>query len=290
MRTKHIEPTRKHVKMQIEEKTKHCISLYGTTICSDGWDNVVHRSLMNVMLVCPVEDILLGSIATTGNKKDKEYIAEKLKEYIEAVGPHNVVQICSDNASAMLGAMDKVVEDFLHIYKQGCAAHIIDLLLEDWGKESTFKQLILMAKRVCIYIRNRHVTMALFRQFNPKLSMILPAETRFGCQFLMITQLLKVKAALLQVVVHKRWEEYVYSLFNRQNGLRSHALACLVRNTILDETFWVRCENFVHLVEPAIVTLRTFDGQAPATERAWLAINNLRKHVFGLRNAPLSLV
>ena len=62
------------------------------------------------MLVCPVGDIFLGSIDTTGNKKDKGYIAQKLIEYIEAVGPQNVVQICSDNASAMLGAMDKVVE------------------------------------------------------------------------------------------------------------------------------------------------------------------------------------
>lgn len=289
MRSKHIEPTRKHVKMQIEEKTKHCISLYGATICSDGWDNVVHRPLMNVMLVCPVGDVFLGSIDTTGNKKDKGYIAGKLKEYIEAVGPHNVVQICSDNASAMLGAMDKVVEDYPHIYKQGCAAHIIDLLLEDWGKEPRFKELILIAKRVCVYIRNRHVTLALFRQFSPKLSLIFPAETRFGCHFLMISRLLKVKAALMQVVVHEKWEEYVSGLFNRQNGNRAHALACLVRATILDETFWMRCENFVHLVEPALVTLRTFDGHTPAMGRAWLAMNNLRKHVFGLRNAPFSL-
>jgi len=115
-----------------------------------------------------------------------------------------VVQICSDNASAMLGAMDKVVEEYPHIYKQGCAAHIIDLFLEDWGKEPTFKELIVMAKRICVYIRNRHVTIALFRQFSPKLSLILPTETRFGCQFLMISRLLKVKAALLQVVVHEK--------------------------------------------------------------------------------------
>lgn len=131
--------------------------------------------------------------------------------------------------------------------------------------------------------------MALFREFSPKLSLVLPAETRFGCQFLMINRLLKVKAALVQVVVHKKWEEYVNGLFNRQNGLRSHALACLVRNTILDETFWVRCENFVHIVEPALVTLKTFDGKTPAMGRAWLAMNNLRKHVFSLRDAPFSL-
>ena len=86
---------------------------------------------MNVMLTCLVGDIFLGSIDITGNKKNKAYIAGKLKEYIEEVGPLNVVQLCSDNASAMLGALDMVIEEYPHIYKQGCAAHILDLLLED---------------------------------------------------------------------------------------------------------------------------------------------------------------
>src|SRR5579875_1745593 len=198
MRTKHIEPTKRHVQLQIEEKTKQCISLYGATICTDGWVNVGRRPLMNIMLVCPVGDIFIGSIDTTGMQKNQGYIAGKLKEYIEEVGPHNVVQICTDNASAMLGAMDKVVEEYPHIYKQGCAAHIIDLLLEDWSREPTFKQLICSAKRVCLYIRNHHVTMDLFRQFSPNKSMNLPAETRFACQFLMISCLLIVKAALVQ--------------------------------------------------------------------------------------------
>ena len=79
------------------------------------------------------------------------------------------------------------------------------------------------------------------------------------------------------------------SLFNRQNGTRAHALACLVRHTILDETFWGRCENFVHHVEPAVVTLRTFDGQKPTMGRAWLAMNNLKNQEFALRDAPFLL-
>jgi len=289
MRTKHIEPTKKQVKLQIEEKTRQCITLYGATICSDGWDNVTRRPLMNVMLVCPVGDIFLGSIDTTGSKKDKSYIAGKLKEYIDEVGPQNVVQICSDNASAMLGAMDKVVEEYPHIYKQGCAAHIIDLLLEDWGKEPTFRDLIVLAKRICNYIRNRHATMALFREESPKLSLILPAETRFGCAFLMISRLLKVKDALERVIAHPKWQEHVNSLFNRQNGHRTHQLAMLVQKTINSPSFWARCENFVHIVEPALVTLRTFDGQTPAMGKAWLAMSNLEKHVSALRDAPFSL-
>ena len=135
MRTTLIEPKKRQITADIETKTSKCIEIYGATICSDGWDNVTHRPLMNVMLVCPAGDVFLGSVDTTGNKKTKDYIANRLKEYIEVVGPNKVTQICSDNASAMLGAMDEVVTAYRHIYKQRCCAHILDLLMEDWGKE-----------------------------------------------------------------------------------------------------------------------------------------------------------
>ena len=63
------------------------------------------------------------------------------------------------------------------------------------------KDLVLKAKRVCLYARRHHVTMALFRQFSPKLSLRIPAETRIACDYLMIHRLLEVKRALEQVVM-----------------------------------------------------------------------------------------
>jgi hypothetical protein len=107
---------------------------------------------MNVMLVCPAGDVFIGSVDMTGHKKTKEYIAGELRTYIEAIGPSNMTQICSDNANAMLGALNDNVATYPHLYKQGCCAHILDLLLEDWRKEEMFKVLIIRAKRVCIYI------------------------------------------------------------------------------------------------------------------------------------------
>ena len=86
---------------------------------------------MNIMLSCPASDIFLGSVDTSGNKKTKEYIVEELKKFIKQIGPIKVSQICTDNAANMLGALDKVIEMYPHIYKQGCAAHALDLLLED---------------------------------------------------------------------------------------------------------------------------------------------------------------
>jgi hypothetical protein len=55
-------------------------------------------------------------------------------------------QICLDNASAMLEALDELVA----LYPP---THILDLFLEDWGKEEIFKALITRTKRVYIYIK-----------------------------------------------------------------------------------------------------------------------------------------
>jgi hypothetical protein len=81
----------------------------------------------------------------------------------------------------------------------------------------------------------------------------------------------------------------VQSLFNRQNGNRAHSLASLVRATVLEGNFWHRCQNYVHMVEDVLKALRIFDGREPAMERAWLTMNNLKKHIFNLRNPPFNL-
>jgi hypothetical protein len=91
----------------------------------------------------------LDSIDTIGNKKTKAYIAAELKKFIDAVGPRFMTQICTDNVTNMLGAMDDIVAMYPHIFKQGCAAYTLDLILKDWAKIEQFKDLINRAKHVC---------------------------------------------------------------------------------------------------------------------------------------------
>jgi hypothetical protein len=50
MRTTLIEPTKNHVEAEVKKATKQSIEVYGATICTDGWDNVIRRPLVNVML------------------------------------------------------------------------------------------------------------------------------------------------------------------------------------------------------------------------------------------------
>lgn len=47
-----------------------------------------------------VGDVFLGSVDTTGRKKDMDYTANEMAKCIQAVGPQNFVQVCTDNARA----------------------------------------------------------------------------------------------------------------------------------------------------------------------------------------------
>jgi hypothetical protein len=94
--------------------------------------------------------------------------------------------------------------------------------------------------------------MTLYRHYSPWLSLKVPLETRFACNFLMIARMLEVNDALERMVIDPRWNEYV---INQQNGHCAHALTCTMRATIHDDGFWQQCENFEYMVKPVIKAL-----------------------------------
>jgi hypothetical protein len=44
------------------------------------------------------------------------------------------------------------------------------------------------------------------------------------------------------------------------------------------------------MVEDVLKALRVFDGREATMGRAWLTMNNLKKHIFNLRNSPFNLL
>jgi hypothetical protein len=76
----------------------------GVTITADGWSDAQQRPLINFIAVTKEGPMFLRAINTEGDIKRKEYIAEKLMSIIEEVGPKNMVQVITDNASNYKGA------------------------------------------------------------------------------------------------------------------------------------------------------------------------------------------
>jgi hypothetical protein len=122
--------TKHKIKAQIAERTKMFISV---TLAGDGWSSVNNHPLLNMMCVSPAGEEFLGAIDTSSHMKDVVYIADVIKRYLIEVGPENVVQVCTDNASTMRKVVSIVQQQWPHLYFQGCMAHTLNLLLQDWG-------------------------------------------------------------------------------------------------------------------------------------------------------------
>jgi hypothetical protein len=102
-----------------------------------------------------------------------------MDKYIEEVGPHNVVQICTDNASSMKAAVDIITDRYSYIYFQGCDESVVGRLGEGDVDE-----------------RGQHMPLAVFSKHEEKLSLLMSRKTRFGLNFLMVDRLLQVRTAL----------------------------------------------------------------------------------------------
>ena len=162
VRTRLLTAKRVDVEKKVEEKLGNSIGKYGITICCDGWDNIQNRPLLNVVQCGPSGDLFLGTIDTTGNHKDQHYVASQIRPFLEKVGVHNVVQVCTDNAPVMTAANRHIFQSISHLYVQGCAAHCLDLLLEDWGKEEWVKKLVKKARIISVFIKSHHASQAIF--------------------------------------------------------------------------------------------------------------------------------
>ena len=118
VRTRLLTAKRVDVEKKVEEKLGNSIGKYGVTIYCDGWDNIQNRPLFNVVQCGPNGDLFLGTIDTTGNHKDQQYVASQIRPFLEKVRVHNVVQVCTDNTLVMTAASRHIFQSISHLYMQ----------------------------------------------------------------------------------------------------------------------------------------------------------------------------
>ena len=69
LQTTLIRSKKLEVEAEVKRVTSFSIETYGMSLCSDGWDDIVHCPLMNVMLCCSTGNIFVDSVDTSWNKK-----------------------------------------------------------------------------------------------------------------------------------------------------------------------------------------------------------------------------
>jgi hypothetical protein len=128
------------------------------TMMSDGWIDRKDRSLLNFLVHCPRGTVFIKSVDASTHVKDATLLCELMDAFIQEIGLHNVVQIITDNATNYVATGRLLMERYCSLFWTPCAAHCIDLMLEDMGKTSFIKEVIDQARS----ISSSYITILLF--------------------------------------------------------------------------------------------------------------------------------
>ncbi|XP_061358412.1 uncharacterized protein LOC133302621 [Gastrolobium bilobum] len=173
------------------------------------------------------------------------------------IGEENVVQVVTDSASALVSVGQKLMDKRKQLFWSPCAAHCLDLILEDIGGITVFYNTIWKAKRITNFIYRHTWVLNLYRTFSKGRELARPAITRFATSFLTMQSILKQKNALRSMFASEKWVNSAYS---------SRPEAKFAENVVLaDKRFWKSIHYCLKIVSPLVKVLRLVDGDSKPT-------------------------
>eukprot|EP00267_Zea_mays_P047468 XP_020399931.1 uncharacterized protein LOC109942393 [Zea mays] len=122
---------------------------YGCTLMSDGWSDRRGRHLINFLVNSPEGTYFLESVDASSEVHDAFMLADLLGKKIEEIGKEKVVQVITDNGANYKATGRILMERFPSLFWSPCAAHCLDLMLEDIGNLKEFKKPIPQGARGC---------------------------------------------------------------------------------------------------------------------------------------------
>ncbi|CAI5522588.1 unnamed protein product [Closterium sp. Naga37s-1] len=229
----------------------------GVTIASDMMTDKTGRAQMNIVCINASGAVFHEAVDCKAETKTGAFIIRVLQPVIEKVGPENVVAICTDGGSNYVSAAKMLQKKYPHIEIVPCATHVLDLLMEDWGKMDWAAEVVPVATDMITFLRSHTWPRAFLRSpelhgEKKSLQPLRPAGTRFGTQYIAVSRLLAIRPQLMQMVVYKDWEEKGKK---QQTGKNFEAL-------VLDVDWWKKAGTFVKVMELPYKVMRRTDGPA----------------------------
>ncbi|KAI0488470.1 hypothetical protein KFK09_028303 [Dendrobium nobile] len=247
--------TVKHLQQeQFDERVEH--GTYFGSESGKGSSSTIHsrgtRGPMDQHMTTPeVDRGEVEMIPAAEEVKNATFIFNLLDGVIDEIGEQLVVQVVTDNASAYKAASQMLMEKRTHLYWTPCAAHCIDLILEDLGDLPQHKSALSRAKKITKFIYNHSWVLSLMTKFSKK-EIICSATTRFATSYLTLQSLMEVRQPLELMFTSTKW-------LNSAWGKKSEGKE--IRKIILNDKFWATVTYAILSTRPLVQVLRLVDAE-----------------------------
>ena len=249
---------------EVEEVEKYIATLkekwpeYGCTIMCDGWSSRTKKPIINFMVYCDRNMIFHTSVDTTNKIKSADYIFSLMDKVVEEIGEAHVVHIVTDNEPNFKAAGALLMANRRHLFWSPCAAHCLDLMLEEIGNMKSIKSVLNDAKSITSFIYNSQKVVNLRKEYTRDRELLRPGITRFATEFIALESLIRYQSELKRMCTTNEWRE-----FNRERTRRSAATK--VSDLILADRFWQRAAEVAKIMEPLVLLLKIVDQDKKPT-------------------------
>jgi hypothetical protein len=244
---------------------------YGCTLMSDGWTDMRGRHLINFLVNSPEGTYFLESVDASSEVHSATMLADLLQEKIEDIGKDNVVQVVTDNGANYKAAGKILMDRIPTLFWSPCAAHCLDLMLEEIGNLKAFKKPIARAQRVTTFIYRHGRLLSAMRAQTGGTDLVRAAKTRFATSFLTLKSLYKNKDALKSLFVSETWTG---------NNLCKTTAGQQVQDTVLSTEFWNSIEDCLRASAPLLIVLRVVDDdEKPAMPEVTALMNHAKERI-----------
>jgi hypothetical protein len=189
------------IRKEHEKAWKH----YACTLMSDGWSDRRGRHLINFLVNSLEGAYFLESVDASSEVHDACMLADLLEQKVNEIGTDKVVQVVTDNGANYKAAGKLLMKRIPTVFWSPCAAHCLDLMLEDIGDLKAFKKPIARARCVTTFIYRHGRILGAMREKTGGADLVKPAATRFATTFLTLRSLYKHRDALKSLFLSEAW-------------------------------------------------------------------------------------
>ncbi|KAI3904083.1 hypothetical protein MKW92_027377 [Papaver armeniacum] len=217
----------------------------GCSVIADRWINRTGCTVINFFIYCSKGTIFLKSVDASEASKSSEELFNLFDSIVQEVGPRNIVHFITDTTPNYKAAGKMLMNKYKTFFWSACAAHCINLMLEELGEMEEIKEALRRAKKVCQFIYNHAWVLNTMRKITGGRDIVRPALTRFATNFLTLQNIVSLKEPLQQMFTSTTWME---SAMSKQRSWK-------VTETVLDPQFWSLCSLTLKVTEPLLAIL-----------------------------------
>ncbi|KAM3277719.1 hypothetical protein ACQJBY_045554 [Aegilops geniculata] len=237
---------------------------------TDAWTDKKGRGVMNLVVHSAHGLCFIDLVDCSGDRKDGKYIFDLVDKCLEEIGEENVVQVVTDNASVNVSAASMLTAKRPSIFWNGCAAHCLDLMLEDLGKLGPVAKTISSAREVTSFLYAHTRVLDLMSKFLGK-DLVRSGVTWFATAYLYLKSLLDNKKELTRLFRSDEMNE-LGSYLTKAKGEKA-------LKVVRSEVFWKHVGMAINFFKPMANMLRRMDSDVPAMGFFHGLMLDAKKHI-----------